>query len=228
MERIFDTLAFMTCFFIPVFVLHTMKTTQAAGAPAMGKNLSLEVIAAVFCSIVVAVCLVLFLYTRFPRQLSRIAQSLLRIFPLSLRGKLQTIGIEVFSNLNWIFSLKKVLMVILYTVLMMLSYGYMVMIITSEPGFTLLHGLFANSFAAMGAAIPLAPGFVGTLHAVLLQGLLFCGLPRAKAIAVTLLYHAIPYCTVTALGLVCFFRMHVTFKEISGSGPIGETGKTLP
>jgi uncharacterized membrane protein YbhN (UPF0104 family) len=69
----------------------------------------------------------------------------------------------------------------------------------------------------MGAAIPLAPGFVGTLHAVLLQGLLFCGLDRDKAVAVTILYHAIPYCAVTALGLFFFLRMKLNFKELTGT-----------
>jgi hypothetical protein len=228
MERIFDTLAFMACFFIPVFVLDTMKTTQVAGASPLGKSLTLELFATLFCCIVAAICVVLFLYAVFPRPLSKFAASLLRFFPRSLQGKLHTVSCEVFSNLNWIFSLKKVLLVVMYTTLMMLGYGFMVMIITNEPRFTILHGLFANSFAAMGAAIPLAPGFVGTLHAVLLQGLLFCGLPRAKAIAVTLLYHAIPFCTVTLLGLFYFFRMHVTFKEISASPVTVTQDRTSP
>jgi uncharacterized membrane protein YbhN (UPF0104 family) len=56
---------------------------------------------------------------------------------------------------------------------------------------------------------------VGTLHAVLLQGLLLCGLTREKAIAIAILYHAIPYCTITILGLYYFFRMRVSFKDIS-------------
>jgi glycosyltransferase 2 family protein len=216
MERIFDTLAFMTSFFIPVFLLDTIKTERVMGASGASKNLTLEAFAVLFCAIVVAACAMLFLYTRFPRWTARVAQAGLRVFPLSLQGKLRGIGIDVFSNLNWIFSLKKVAVVVAYTALMMLCYGVMVALITDRPGFTLLHGLFANSFAAMGAAIPLAPGFVGTLHAVLLQGLLFCGLPREKAIAVTLLYHAIPYCTVTLLGLFYFFRMRLTLKELTG------------
>jgi len=216
MERIFDTMAFMACFFVPVFMLPSLKAAPISGASIMGINLTLELFAALFCAGVVAICCVLAVYARFPRNSGAFAQALVHLLPPSLQVRVGSIGAEVFSNLNWIFSLKKVSLVLMYTTLMMLGYGFMVMIVTSRPDFTLLHGIFANSFAAMGAAIPLAPGFVGTLHAVLLQGLLLCGLPRDKAIAVTLLYHAIPYCTVTALGLFYFFHMHVTFKEISG------------
>jgi len=217
MERIFDTVAFMACFFIPVFMLRSLQTVQVTGAFFFHKSLTLQLFAVLFFIIDVCVLLALLMYARFPKAASGLAQRLLRLFPHALQVKAQTVGADVFSNLEWLFSLKKTILVIMYTALQMLTYGAMVMIVTNEPRFTLLHGLFANSFAAMGAAIPLAPGFVGTLHAVLLQGLLYCGLPREKAVVVTLLYHAIPYLTVTALGLFYFFRTKVTFKEISGA-----------
>jgi glycosyltransferase 2 family protein len=217
MERIFDSLAFAACFFIPVFLLSSLRNAHIAGAMLFGKNLTLGFVALLFFACVASVCIILFLYTKFPEKLMKIASTIIKLLPVSLGKKLESIGEDVFSNLEWIFSFKKIICVLGYTALMMLSYGFIMAIITAQSGFTIVHGIFANSFAAMGAAIPLAPGFVGTLHAVLLQGLLLCGLDREKAIAVTILYHAIPYCAVTALGLFYFFRMHLTFKELTGA-----------
>jgi uncharacterized membrane protein YbhN (UPF0104 family) len=104
---------------------------------------------------------------------------------------------------------------VVYTYCIMICYALTIAMLARDPAFTVLHGLFAQAFAAMGAAIPLAPGYVGTLHAVLLQGLLLCGLTREKAMVTAILYHAIPYCAVTLLGLYYFFKMRVSFKEIS-------------
>jgi glycosyltransferase 2 family protein len=214
LERIFDTLAFMSCFFIPVFVLDTMKTAQLGGTVA-GKNFTLQTFALFFALIFFGVCLCVFLYSRFPVQSRSSAKKMLRFFPHSLHDKAQKIGSEILSNLDWVFSFKKVILVIIHTYCLLLCYAAIMVILAKDSGFTLLHGLFAQSFAAMGAAIPLAPGYVGTLHAVLLQGLLLCGLERDKAIATAILYHAIPFCAVTLLGLYYFFRMRVSFKDIS-------------
>jgi glycosyltransferase 2 family protein len=214
LERIFDTLAFMSCFFIPVFLLDTIKTAHVAGAVA-GKSVTLQVFAGFFCAIFLIVCVFVFLYSQFPAQLRGFAKIMLKFIPGSFRGKAQTIGAEILLNLNWIFSIKKVGLVVLHTYLMMLCYAVMLFLVFNSPGFTVIHGFFAQSFAAMGAAIPLAPGYVGTLHAVLLQGLVFCGIDREKAMAAALLYHGIPYVPITALGLFYYFRMRVSLKEIS-------------
>jgi uncharacterized membrane protein YbhN (UPF0104 family) len=71
--------------------------------------------------------------------------------------------------------------------------------------------------AAIGAAIPLSPGYVGTLHAALKQGFILCGIDTNKAVAVATIYHAVGYITVTILGLWYFFRMKISFKDISSS-----------
>ncbi len=213
LERFFDTLAFISCFFIPVFLLDSMKTT--AGGAIGGKNLTLHAFALMFASIFFFACLAVFLYAQYPAWSRGAARRLLGFIPPPLRDKVKKIGSEVISNLDWVFSLKKVALMVMHTYCIMLCYAITIAILARDAGFSLLHGLFAQAFAAMGAAIPLAPGYVGTLHAVLLQGLLLCGLPREKAIVTAILYHAIPFCSVTALGLFYFFRMRVSFKELS-------------
>jgi uncharacterized membrane protein YbhN (UPF0104 family) len=75
--------------------------------------------------------------------------------------------------------------------------------------------IFAQSFAAVGAAIPFAPGFVGTLHALLLQAFLILGLERTQAMTVTILSHATGYIAVTAFGLYFFFKDGMRLKDIT-------------
>jgi hypothetical protein len=75
--------------------------------------------------------------------------------------------------------------------------------------------MFAQACAVMGAAIPLSPGYVGTLHATLLEGLSYLGQSREKARAIAILYHALAYIPVTTVGLVYFFRTDLRFRDLS-------------
>jgi glycosyltransferase 2 family protein len=216
LERAIDLLGFMACFFVPVFVLDSMQTTTVGPATSAGlKNLTLFTFALALCGIFCGVLASFFLYGRFPRHVRGIGKKLAALLPASIQKKVNKMAGEVLLNLHWTTSARKSALVCSYTALIMLCYAGMILALINDFRFTILHGLFANAFAALGAAIPLAPGFVGTLHAVLLQGLLFCGLSREKASAVTILYHAIGYCTVTVIGLYFYFKMQIKVKEIS-------------
>ena len=153
----------------------------------------------------------------FQRQARGKGKKLTAFLPRSIQKKANTIAGKVLLNLHWTSSAIKTALVFFYTGLIMICYAGMMIALVHGARFGLLHGLFANAFAALGAAIPLAPGFVGTLHAVLLQGLLLCGLSREKASAVTILYHAIGYITVTLIGLYFYFKMQVKVKDISAA-----------
>jgi uncharacterized membrane protein YbhN (UPF0104 family) len=83
--------------------------------------------------------------------------------------------------------------------------------------------MFGIAFAAIGAAIPLAPGYVGTLHAMMLSGLGQAGIPSNIAGALVILYHAIGYVTIAAMGLFYFFRLKITFMDIKGAGTKNES-----
>jgi uncharacterized protein (TIRG00374 family) len=113
LERIFDTLAFMSCFFIPVLLLGSMKSTRLSGAIA-GKVLTLQTFAFLFGFIFLFACLIVFLYSQFPSHSRLVAKKLLQFVPGTQRSRVKTMGSEVISNLNWIFSLKKVTLVIIY------------------------------------------------------------------------------------------------------------------
>jgi uncharacterized membrane protein YbhN (UPF0104 family) len=80
--------------------------------------------------------------------------------------------------------------------------------------FGFLDSMFGVAFAALGAAIPLSPGYVGTLHAMMQEGLSLLGVALEKAGAITILYHAIGYVIVTIMGIYFFFTTNVSMSDI--------------
>jgi hypothetical protein len=98
-----------------------------------------------------------------------------------------------------------------------LCYPAMIVLLAWKGTFSigLLEGMFAQAFAAFGAAIPLAPGYVGTLHAVMLHGLTILGMNIDHARALVIAYHIINYVPITILGLILFFQTKLSFKDIS-------------
>jgi glycosyltransferase 2 family protein len=216
LERGIDLLVFSACFFAPVFFLPMLSPGSGLAASAsVYKTVTLHTIAIVLAAGVGFVISLFIAYARFPRAVRRLGGACCMVLPEKARPRLRRIAVEIMSNLDWVFSVKKVAMVAVLSFCIVACYALMVMLLTAHRGFGFMEGLFSQAFAAIGAAIPLAPGYVGTLHAVLLQGLILCGCEREKAQAVTILFHAVPYVTVTLLGLYYFFSMHISFRDIS-------------
>jgi uncharacterized protein (TIRG00374 family) len=200
LERIIDSLVFLSFFFIPALFLSRLRSVIPYAIP-------------IACGSCAVLCALLF-YAFFPAQSRTISKALLKFVPPAFRQKSLRIGKEVASNLNWIFSPGKCPLVILLSFCMIACHPAMLILLVRDHSFGFLPGMFAAACAAIGAAIPLSPGYVGTLHAVLKQGLVLCGIETNKAIAVATLYHAIGYLTVTAAGLYYYVRMRISFKEI--------------
>lgn len=212
LERGIDVLALSACFFAPVFFVPDIG--GGAGA-SVYKSVTLHSVAVILAAGVACCVGLLAAYSLFPAGVRRICRTALAVAPRKARPRIRRIGIDVASTLDWTFSIGKVLAVVALSAGIILCYSLSVVFLVGNGGFGLLQGCFSQAFAALGAAIPLAPGYVGTLHAVMLEGLVLCGLARNKAQAVTILYHAVPYGTVTLLGLYYFFKLNMTFKDLS-------------
>ncbi|NLL11828.1 MAG: flippase-like domain-containing protein [Fibrobacter sp.] len=201
-ERALDMLLYSTFFFIPVFGNSSLASLQPYAA---------LMIAAFAVSVVF-----LIVYCRFRTEALKVASKILILVPNSLKNKVQKICKELISNLEWVFSWHKVTRVVLYSILMMFCYVFMMYFLAwGLDKFNILDSMFGVSMAALGAAIPLSPGYIGTLHSSLLQGLGMVGVVENKAGAMAVLYHGIGYTTITALGLMFLMSMKVSFKEIS-------------
>ncbi len=209
-ERLIDTLFFMPFIFIPIFFSENLQPHYYYAYLLLG-----GFVAACFCG---------FLYGRFPSFVKKIGSWFTGFLPEKLRTKVQKIGTEVISNLDWLFSIKKTAGVFLLSFLILFCYAIMMWLLGIDlQNFGALGGMFGVAFAAIGAAIPLAPGYVGTMHLLLLKGLGIAGVAADRAGAIAILYHAIGYITVTSLGLYYFFSIRLSFqmfetikKDLSG------------
>lgn len=77
--------------------------------------------------------------------------------------------------------------------------------------------LFTNSITALGVAAPSSPGFVGTFQAFVVQSLEAFDVDRTIAFTYSLGFHAVNYISVTIVGLVCFLREGLSWKELERS-----------
>jgi len=199
-ERILDVIMYLSFFFIPALALVRLRSTIPFAIP-------------VACG-VAALLVGLITYAVAPLLVKTIAKKLSQNLSAGLRHKVITIGKELVSNLDWAFSPKKCLVMTALSFLIVACHVVMMIILVNERTFGFLSGMFASAWAALGAAIPFSPGYVGTLHAALKLGLLLNGIDANKAIVVATLYHAIGYLTITAAGLYFVVTMGISFKEI--------------
>ena len=205
LERIIDILIFSIFFIIPVFVLPQCSP--------------LTVYAFVFTGITLFSIVCVLLYFSFQKTSVTIVTWFISKLPERFRERSLQICKELASTLTWLKSPKRAFITICLSFLTLLCYPFMIIVLAGNAGipFGLLEGMFAQAFAAFGAAIPLAPGYVGTLHAIMLQGLEILGMNADKARALIIIYHAVNYILITILGLYFFFRMKLSIKEISSA-----------
>jgi glycosyltransferase 2 family protein len=212
LERGIDVLVLGVCLFVPVFLVPEIG---GGTKTSMINTVTLHSFAVVLAAAVACGIVLIAAYSLFPARVRGMLKAVVNIAPKAARPRIRRIGADVASTLDWTFSPVKTALVVALSAGIVLCYALIVFFLVGDKEFGIFECFFSQAFAALGAAIPLAPGYVGTLHAVMLEGLVLCGLERDKAQAVTILYHAIPYCAVTLLGLYYFFRLNVTFRDIS-------------
>lgn len=201
-ERVFDMLTLFAFFFLPAF---TLPHLSAYRYPAM---CLLAAFAAGFLG--------LLLYRLFPKFMKACGWWMFQRLPRRMHASARKIGNELISNLSWLWDGKRVAAIILLSLMIEYSYALMIQMLgaAGQP-FSALQAMLAQSMASLGAAIPLAPGYIGTLHAMLLQGLVSVGIGEDRGRAIAIIFHAATYLPVTALGLWYLFRTDVTLKDIS-------------
>jgi len=209
-ERLLDVLVFSTFLLVPVFLMPVLSEYR--------------VYAELLSAGVLCVVGFFMLYALWPKMVAGAGRLLLQAVPYGLRKRTGLIAQELFSNFEWLLSVKKALVVVLLSyVTLACQIGMLSTLGSGVEHFTVFTSMFGVAFAAIGAAIPLAPGYVGTLHAMVLKGLGMAGIAADTAGALTILYHAIGYVTISALGLFFFVRLKISFadirqaKDLSGS-----------
>jgi hypothetical protein len=198
-ERLMDSFIFLSLFLVPVLLMPQFRSMLPYAIPLTA------------CAGVAFACLLF--YAMFPVPARSIGRKILRIFPERLRTKASGIGKELVSNLDWVFSPGKAIVVgILSFVIIACQVG--LLMVLAGPGFPVLAGMFCTAMAAFGAAIPLSPGYVGTLHAALKMGLSQFGVETTRATAIATMFHAMGYVTVSVIGLYYYFKLGVSFRDV--------------
>jgi glycosyltransferase 2 family protein len=201
-ERFLDVLIYALFLVLPIFFLPQLSNLRWYGV--------------LLASGVGCVLLCFFAYAKKPDLTKTVARKCLKIVPGRFHKAIIPIGKELVSNLDWLFSFRRTAAVAVLSIPTLLCQVAMVQVLGyGIAGFDGMVSMFGVAFAAIGAAIPLAPGYVGTLHAMMLSGLGMAGVPADTAGAMAVLYHAIGYLTISVLGLYYFFSLRISLKEIN-------------
>jgi hypothetical protein len=217
LERYIDLLVFTAYFCIPILCVPPIAAIcRAIPLPLMNNQVTLYHFAIVLCGVILAGMLPFLFYRLTPAMVHGIFRMLITLLPRRIRHRSLRFGQEFRGTLEWLFSARRCGLVVIHSVLTTFCFVLIVFLLVGDfsPLF-LMKSVCAQAFAALGAAIPLSPGYIGTLHAVLLQGLTIMGLGVESGRAVTILYHACSYMPYTIIGLWFFFRTHISFREIS-------------
>jgi glycosyltransferase 2 family protein len=200
-ERLLDVLVFVSFLFMPILLLPQLAAQRNYGL----------LLSAGFCGVL----LLFALYALRPAIVKQVGQWAAGKLPEKVRSIVLTIGGEIMSNLDWLGSPRRVVAVVLLSFLTLLcQIGMLQALGFGIERFGFFTSMFGVAFAALGAAIPLAPGYVGTLHAMLLQGLGMAGIAADKAGAIAVVYHAAGYITITIMGIFFFFRLKLSVGDI--------------
>lgn len=216
LERICDILIVLLFFIIPVIFLPSLGTRRIPLA--IGKNhfsLGLDTAGFFLAGIIFVIVLLFVLYTLVPTLFKKLISSVASFFSPSIQATLLKQAREIQASLGWLKNKKKVVGIIGLSLFIELCYAASFFLLIGPQNITgMLGALFAQSFGSLGAAIPLAPGYIGTLHAMLLEAFTLLGHNSDKGRAVAIIYHAIGFLAVTPIGIYCMIRTHTPLKEI--------------
>ncbi|MDR0330906.1 MAG: flippase-like domain-containing protein [Chitinispirillales bacterium] len=211
LEHALDIVAYLSFLIVSVSLSREILANLQEASPFV--NVAMWLVVAAFTALVGMFSL----YALTPRIFMGVAARVGKYMPAIIQKAARKAGAEIESNLEWTSSPRKVAAVAALTYAVAFCYASMFIILFADvASFGFLDGLFAEAFAAFGTAIPLAPGSVGTLHAVLLQGMTIIGMEPGRARAVIVVYHAVQFVTIIGTGLLFLLGMKIGFGEAAG------------
>ena len=215
-ERVADMFCYSLFILIPYFTYRELLAGRSilSGFP-LHRLIELTLLLAVAVLLILVLCFALL------KKFDRIEAALvrrLRIFEGGVRHVMRLVR----ESTAFLADARKCVAVFLLSPVVIGCYTLIFLLIARSVGLevTWLQALFTAGFMALGAAIPSSPGYVGTLHALVLQGLLLIGLTSAKAGAVAIIFHAAGYISTTALGLWFFFRADLRLRDLPARPPV--------
>lgn len=210
-ERLLDLLFLATLFFvaIPMFLSNKNVSVDSVYLPA---------------AIAITSLVVIVLMSLFPKQIMAIAEKVTGILPEKLSTFILE-KLELFVNgLSALKSPWRVLLVLLSTGffwlmnnLVILTWIWAFSLHTQLPWYA---SIIIQTFVAFGAALPSAPGFVGTYHWFVKRSLMLMGIGATQANSFALVVHAANIIPLTIFGLLFllpeYLKSPETFRPTAG------------
>ncbi len=163
----------------------------------------------------------LFLISRFSKEILALADYILRPFSSRVRQfVLEKLGLFI-DGLSALTSPLDTAGVFFFTILFWSCNSATVFCWLQAFGFSLpwYAPLAILTFTAFGAALPSAPGFIGTYHFFTKMALLLFGIGGARADSFAILAHAFAFVPFTIVGIALLLPEYLAWKELSAPTP---------
>ena len=146
----------------------------------------------------------------------RILSKYLFFLPLTLREKVHGLVLKFSRGLEFLKSIKSVIMVALHTMIIWFLLGISNIFVFWAFGFDipLEASVVLLVVVSISILIPSSPGFVGVYHAGAVWSLEQYGIGRAEALSCAIVLHAAQYSIVTLMGFYFLHKEHLSLRKL--------------
>jgi len=172
--------------------------------------------------LVAGILLLLFLaLTFYEERTNRFLGKLFRFFPNILAEKLTNITQSFVQGLRGLKQTQNYLRILFHTLMIWTVYAgsayYLIQAFNFDVQYQMgfIAGIVLFIFGTIGVMVPSSPGYIGTFHYAIIQGLALYGVPDEPALGFAIIMHLSNYIPITSLGIFFFLREGFRFKEVT-------------
>lgn len=212
-ERIFD-LAALVCFFAANLLWFT-PPPERAGEFAYVRAAAFAMLALV----VAGFAALIFFQKHFNALVSWIERLFDRKFiPRRVQNLISSIMRQTVASLEILHDWREIVGVIFWTILLWLSIALPTWFVILAFGLPMTFGdsLFIMGWAAIGSVVPTPGGAAGAFHAATAGGLMFLGVDKDRAFAVSFAMHLVYFAPAIFFGLYYFLRGDISIARLRG------------
>jgi len=210
-ERIFD-LAGLVCFFAVNLLWFTPPPERAV---------EFEYIRLVGIAMLVGVAAGFVALVYFQKHFAPIVAWIEKLFdrkfiPRRIRDLLSNILRHTVTSLKILRDWREIVSVVFWTILLWLSIAVPTWLVILAFGLPMTFGdsLFVMGWAAIGSVVPTPGGAAGAFHAATAGGLIFLGVDRDQAAAVSIAMHLVYFAPAIFFGLYYFLRGDASISRL--------------
>jgi len=206
-ERVFDGLTLLAL--LAVSILFIPSRPPAWVVPAAEASLALYL---------VVLAVMVWLWAR-PEVAARWLGRVLAPFPLRLQARAQeilrsfTLGLEVLTRGRHLAVVVGLSLLIWLVVVIGVQLAFLALKLTLP----LTAGVTLVAIVSLGVMLPSSPGFVGTFQFFTVTSLALFGVSDSQGFSFSLVYHAMQYFPITAMGLAYLWWENLSLREAQSS-----------